>query len=167
MNLLFDINGYLKPGAPLGLAFSEIERSFVTPYSNSETRVGLFEAFREYNLDLLEILGPTDVLQWIDGSFISRKQNPGDLDMVSFIDSVSVDQHENQLKLLREKWKKHSFSIDSYFVKQYNKSHRYYPRTVSDKLYWNQLFSSIRIGGATKLNKKGFVEFKLNHYELN
>lgn len=85
MSILFDIRGNLQAKPFIELSSSETEQFFVTPFDNTSKRHVLFEEYKRYTHDL-RLLLDCPFYQWLDGSFISNKHNPGDIDLISFID---------------------------------------------------------------------------------
>ena len=63
----------------------EIEEVFVTPFLHSETRQVIFDNYLNY-IDEFQRLVTPPFTHWLDGSFMSKKLNPNDLDFVPFID---------------------------------------------------------------------------------
>jgi hypothetical protein len=94
--LEFDTKGYLKPASPIEVDFKMFEEIFVTnPY-----RQQLYEHYIAY---LNELKNTIDghFEQWIDGSFVSKKLKPNDIDILTFVPSsiyTLVDAHLYELK---------------------------------------------------------------------
>jgi len=53
-----------------------------------------FELCREPEIPFLN----KGFVQWINGSFISNKQNPGDMDFVTLMDFSTFNQHQNAIE---------------------------------------------------------------------
>ncbi len=85
MTLTFTELGFLTPATGIETTIETIEEQFVRVFPNSETRQRLFENFQNY-LDRFqhEIFHWFEM--WVDGSFVTRKENPEDIDFVVFLD---------------------------------------------------------------------------------
>ena len=92
------------------------------------------------NSYLIDILGKIDFYQWIDGSYITRKADPKDIDRVSFVDFevyekvVTSDKLKNEI--IRAK-----FNLDTYFVAIYPKNHPKYFSFEADSAHWYNWFN--------------------------
>lgn len=72
------------------------EAVFVNSFPTSLTRRGIFEAYMDYLSQLTDAFG-TGFYQWLGGSYITRKPNPEDLDVVTFLD---YQRYESQPRTL-------------------------------------------------------------------
>lgn len=153
----FDQNGFLKPYGPIPADLDQLELVFVEEFTTSTTRRGHFERFREYNTRLRAYL-PDEFLQWVDGSFVSRKTNPNDLDVLTFVPTAIYGPNERAFKELKEEFKKGTGGrVDAHVIQVYAENHRYRVRYESDYIEW------LHIWGYTSTrprNPKGFVELK-------
>lgn len=87
----FDENGNLPFGIYV-VDFEEFENKFSKGLS--QRRNEIMEFYKEH---LKEILGYTYVLEhWIDGSFVSLKKNPGDIDTLTELDGPQVDSSDSK-----------------------------------------------------------------------
>jgi hypothetical protein len=91
--LSFDTNGFIVPYAAVACTIDTLYDQFVSRFPISSTRATLFHEWTKYNRLLRREVG-VDFEQWIDGSFISSKLNPKDIDVVSFIPFAAYDRHE-------------------------------------------------------------------------
>ncbi|MCL2219101.1 MAG: hypothetical protein FWC23_01400 [Chitinispirillia bacterium] len=91
----------LLTGGFCDIAESDFERLFVVPF-NSTTRNGLCAKFREWLAAIKAI--PISLEVWIDGSFVTYKPDPADVDVLCILDEVGVnklsDAEFEQLKRL-------------------------------------------------------------------
>lgn len=65
--------------------FETMERYFVTQIPNSTTRKRLFENLQNYIQQLQKEVFPWFEM-WVDGSFMTLKENPKDIDVVTLLD---------------------------------------------------------------------------------
>jgi hypothetical protein len=78
----------LLTGGFCDIAESDFERLFVMPF-NSTTREGLCAKFREWLGAIKAIPVPLEI--WIDGSFVTYKPNPRDIDILCIYDKDDAD----------------------------------------------------------------------------
>lgn len=153
-NLQFDRLGYLTPYDAISTDLQTLERVFVEEFGESITRRRLFESFRQYNDQIKTTLpAGAEFRQWIDGSFVTQKRNPNDIDVVTFIDFGLYEQYESffdSLRQLRHSGKK---GIDGYFVRVYPIDHPNYRLYDLDRADWSFRFNTPKPKG-----NKGFLE---------
>lgn len=153
----FDENGYLKPYGPISADLATLEDVFVRAFPNSTTRQPIFEQYQEY-IQRLRELAPDGFIQWIDGSFVTRKLNPDDIDVVTFIDANVYDQHERQIEELKRAYRtQRPVLVDAYFVRVYPEGHRRYFDYQSNRVEW--LYDWTRTVGR-KPKPKGLIELQ-------
>jgi hypothetical protein len=160
MEFSFDIRGYLKPYGKNSISESKFKEEFVDPFDEDSNRKKLYEGFVSYNKDLKSLLGNYQYTQWVDGSFVSTKINPKDIDLVSLIDHKLVEKFESELQKFVKKEGKNRYGIDGYILRIYPKDHPKFVRTKSDLIYWENWFSKSRMSRRKQRFPKGFVELK-------
>jgi hypothetical protein len=79
--LNFDERGNLKPYECIHSSVDELKDYFVTAIK-SETRISNFEKYLKYSADLKQLSGGKSLKQWINGSFVTMKPDPDDIDLV-------------------------------------------------------------------------------------
>jgi len=134
--LTFDEHGHLTPDQPIESTLEELEATFVF---NDRRRL-IFIKILEF-LDEVNLLIPSDFLIWMDGSFVTKKEKPGDLDCVFFVDYGWLGKQERIIETLPKKYVEW---IDSYFVSVYPENHRFRIRTDSDRIKWLHFFTTNR-----------------------
>ncbi len=148
--LLFDENGFLIPFEPIKTDLESFKETFVT---NSH-REKLFEEYLIF-LHSLKELGLDKFFQWVNGSFVTKKTFPNDIDVVTFLDY-------RNLPLMEEKLSSRLFktnTLDCYFVISYPEEHRSHNLYKMDYAEWKFLFSTTRRDLKTgKTGKKGFIQ---------
>lgn len=153
MQLAFDESGYLIPAKPIRVDLEILEKVF----ADNEHRRWLFDKFILL-LEKLMLQNISDhvVLFWVNGSFVTRKELPKDIDAVIFI------RHEvfkNQLPLLRKLQSQFEGTIDFYFEPYYPDGHRLQAVLEILKNDWQQLYSHTRRHpGTMQIHRKGFLE---------
>jgi len=141
--LVFDNNGYLQPYQPIEVDLETFKFNFVDSFPNSKRRKWLFDNYLRFLYSFQDDVF-TYFEQWINGSFISQKQNPKDIDIVTFLDFKVYEKRGD--KVLDRFWK---FSledqfIDSYLVKAYPKEHPKYSIFQSERNLWADRYGTDR-----------------------
>lgn len=140
----FDEKGYLKPYDIIAMDLDIFETIFI--FNNHREK--LWSEYLEFMEHLKEI-SMVNFYQWINGSFVSRKILPKDIDVVTFLTFENYEQNEENIRILKNR----QSYIDCYFVKNYPEDHSKHFITLFDKTEWLHLFSADR-----KRNAKGFVQ---------
>jgi len=146
----FDENGFLTPFKIIETDFEEFKETFVT----NTRREYLFEEYFRF-LQTLQGLGLGSFFQWINGSFVTQKNAPKDMDVVTFIDyrNLSSKTEKALPKIFRTE------TLDCYFVVSYPEEHKSYNLYKMDRAEWYFLFSTTRRDMKTgKTWNKGFVQ---------
>ena len=154
----FDPQGNLFPHKVLEIDIENFEEIFITNFENSESRKRLFQNYLSYVEKLKNEINNT-FYQWIDGSFVTSKLNPNDIDLVTFL---NFEVYENNLSKLADfqgyKLKKEQ-NLDCYFVKEYPIEHKSYEIiTKYDSIEWFHLFSKTRVNRNGKRYSKGIIQ---------
>lgn len=152
--LKFNDEGCLPKGI-YQLTLEEVENHFVD--GKSQRRQDIFEEFKVHLRDIRET--GCCLNHWIDGSFVTLKENPGDIDTLTEFDGIKVDKLGIKDKIedviynapLRTNGSCHSFLI--YKVPEsFGKDYDDYVFTKFRMLY--MLFPKIKYSK----NCKGFVK---------
>ncbi len=139
---------------------------FVEDFTNgSTTRRAHIERYQEYNARLLALIPAPErpnggLTQWIDGSFVSQKQNPGDIDLLTFLPTGLYDQYEQIVRSWRTEFKTGAGGrVDAHLIRVYEEGHRYRNRYESDYIEWRHIW-----GYTVKQPRKnkGFIEIKIS-----
>lgn len=137
----------------------EIEETFVNAFPSSKSRRKLFNTYTTYVQDLQHAIQPESVIyQLMDGSFVTQKLNPRDIDIVSFIQFKTFERCEQSLRAFRKNGIYQN--IDGFVEKVYPSDHPYYLRYQHDLVYWINLFSYSR-----KHQKKGLIKIRYGEAE--
>lgn len=132
--LTFDQYGHLTPYEPISTDLPTFERVFVHEFWESTTRRILFDQYQEYNARLTEFL--PGYTQWVDGSFVRRKLNPNDIDVLTFVDNALYEQYEQAISGLKQWRFQQPRLIDGFFVRVYPQDHRLLSHSESDRVQW-------------------------------
>lgn len=163
MELEFDIRGYLRPYKRVKLDSEEFKTFFVDPFDENSERHEIFKNYEKYTYDFSKKITP-NFTQWINGSFVSKKKNPNDIDLVNLVDyKLTVEKEEIIRSAFLNSSVLKNYGIDAYLVAIYPENHKLHSWTVSDLLYWNHWFSKSKMNKAKKHFPKGYIEINFNH----
>lgn len=149
----FDEFGNSKPYGLISLSMEECENIFVVNFPTSNTRIDNWDGLQRFNTDLKTIL-KCPLKQWIDGSFVTNKLNPNDIDLVSFINELDFVPSLSLFDMNRsDGYPKKQYNIDGYVIIDLPESHPYYAKMEEQINYWKDFFSTDR-----EDNPKSIVE---------
>ena len=157
MQLVFDIRGNLHPAGMTELNETEVFKHFVDPFAPSSSRHVLFTSYQRL-LDDIEHTLQKQLRHWLNGSFISNRTNPKDIDLVFLADYALIESNE---KIFNLKFSNTAiadvYGLDAYFIKIYPEGHSNYFWTQSDLAYWRNWFGRSKMDRRRKRYNKGFV----------
>ncbi len=130
-------------------------------FSGSATRTALYRDWRVRREDIFAIAVPD--YEWVDGSFVSLKRDPADIDVVTFIDgavieALSVDDRKRLLEpflAVNHLGTKLATGCDGYLVIVRPVGHPERSTYESWADYWNRWWSQDRAGVA-----KGYLDVR-------
>jgi hypothetical protein len=157
----FDEYGHLMPYEIQELTLEEFRYFFVDKLSDIDHRTQLFEQFIRFNNDLKEIFN-IPFYQWIDGSFISTKEFPNDIDVVTFMPLDVMNKNLSSIYKFRE-ISLSIYKVDAKFAPVCKWNHRGYLESKKQESYWFELFSTSRKDIFDTRKPKGII--KLNSYD--
>lgn len=122
---MLEASGWLPTGRHVVTA-QEFRTHFVDAFPGSATRERLFRRWEKHLEALTSVI--TVEAQWIDGSFVTDKLDPGDIDLASIVDGPTYDALAPGLRhmaegLLSGKATKAVWGMDSYLVLNYPDGH--------------------------------------------
>ncbi|WP_230252232.1 DUF6932 family protein [Rhodopirellula halodulae] len=147
----------LEPGMhPFDLA--SIRERCVIAFGASSTRTDLMRGL-EYACDRITAASIYGEL-WIDGSFVTQKENPSDIDALlvvphDFLNSPSSEM-QDVFRWLRDGDSKAEIGLDADVVPEFPKSSSMYPLWEENRLYWMQTFGT----GHDEKTEKGIAKIK-------
>jgi len=97
-------------------------------------------------------------LQWVDGSFISKKPEPNDIDVISFISYRELIEDKYKLDNFKYPSPLTNCCVDAYIVLVYPPEHKNYPLYIGDRLYWMDVFDKTKTSRNGSKHPKGFLE---------
>ena len=162
----FDMRGNLKPDAKIELSFDEFQALFLRSFDQIETsRVIIFEDYLRFIHDF-KTLVTADFSQWVNGSFVSKKQNPNDIDFVTLVDFRTYEVHEELIESrFRRKGAKLFYpKVDAYVVKHYPAIHEKRWVTDFDLTYWVDSFGKTQKNRSGQRHPKGFIALNFGDF---
>lgn len=148
----FDIHGNLTPYEVIKMNLADLEEGFVNSFPDSITRARLFQNFSEYLFGLRQLVDES-IIVWVDGSYITNKKNPRDVDFVTFIDYKKFEANEIEVDRLRLFRNNTELGLDGYFVVIYPAHHQKNVLYEADKIQWLYQF-----GRSRSDRSKGIIE---------
>lgn len=133
-----------------------MKTTFVDNFPFSEQRRWLFQNYLNFVGELQTKVFPY-FTQWLDGSFVTRKQEPKDIDVVTFLDYRVMQSKE---KAIEPFWTYNleEFGLDSYFVPVFPPEHEKHLVYLQDFHRWKDLFSNTRPNSLGISQQKGYLE---------
>lgn len=115
--------------------------------------------------------------QWVNGSFVEGKPDPGDVDVVSFCDMDFVNNLNSEAKQFLVQYlngreaTKATHSTHSFLVVSCSAAHPYYATFEAARVYWRKWFGKTRdvphpSGPTLPGRLKGFVQMALGDVSL-
>lgn len=180
----FQDNGYL-PHKCYEVTLEEIKEKLVDNFPNSKTRASRFECFLKFYTELTENV-KSCIRLLIDGSFVTNKNDPWDVDFVIIVDSLKLTQSEknylkdilSEKKILKQEFLQyenfvklgmlHESSLynlrfykmgcDFFQVVKYDSSHFLYGEYIQERDDWISWWGHQRNG-----DKKGFLNLPVKY----
>ena len=153
--LQFDELGHLKPTGTTELTLPAFELFFVENLDDRAHRRRLFENYLLFLAELKKVVGPT-FYQWVDGSFVSQKARPADLDVVTFTDLQTNVQHEHDFIAMRARaridWK-----MDANFAVDWDKNMPMPQGFLKTTEFWQRFYGFSRPDINQVKHPKGFI----------
>lgn len=154
MQLFFNQEGYLTPNSNILTNWD----NFYDTFSFNEYRKKQLGILEDYLNNFSNKITP-DFRIWIDGSFVTKKQRPHDIDFVIFIDYQIMESSEDLVKDFLNLGIFVPRELDAYIVETYPEEHQNYKYFEEREKYW--LFEFTRVNPKNRLKKqvsKGFIE---------
>lgn len=155
----FDENGFVKPYKIIELSLKEFSKHFVESLEERKHRANLFENYLK-TLEEMRKLIERPFYQWVDGSYITRKKIPNDIDIVSFIQSDIIVKKGRHLLDLK-KIAKQRDSIDLHYSPTCKWNHRLHEESKKYKENWLDIFGFSRRDTSGLKHPKEIIQ--INH----
>jgi len=134
----------------------DIEAALVNGFPNSTTRRPLFESWNTVREAISRVVGVET--EWIDGSYVTMKEDPKDIDMVTHLtgtelDALDVADQALLRGLVAANLSQALHGCDSYVCPVYQRNHPNHALYEQAFQYWEKWFGHDRNG-----QPKGYVE---------
>lgn len=150
------------PYERITLTLAEFKEFFVTAFEVTSTRHEIFRNYLRYVGDFQNEI-TTEFTQWLDGSFLTKKTNPADLDFVTLLDfQISIEKESQLERQFLNRPAIAEYRLDAYIEQIFPEGHRDYFFTQSDLAYWNSWFSKTKENRAGRKFPKGYVEIRFS-----
>lgn len=160
MNLKFDTRGNLFPYNLIECTFEDFQAYLVDSFVNSSTRKPIFDNLKTFLTDFKNSISePINI--WINGSFVTKKENPNDIDcviLINFEAYQALGRFLETYSLVNIYKEKH---LDLYFLIQYPSFDKNAKITEIDRLYWINQFTKTPPNRANQQFSKGFLQIIL------
>lgn len=149
--------GFLPPGRQRCTA-QELHIGLVQVFPNPARRQKLYDEWLLHRAALRHLV--PIAFQWINGSFVTGKNEPNDIDVVTFFDGPTHDALPRHLQilvgtLLLGPYTKQVWHMDSYPVAVYPEGHPQHESYLTVRGYWDWWWGRVR-GDDGKV--KGYLE---------
>lgn len=95
----------------------------------------------------------------IDGSFVTKKINPRDIDFLVIVD---YEIYRLKTSIVKSQFIKNAelkkYKLDPYLLVAYPEKHELYTQFKLDLAYWRDWFTKTRLSRKRKRYSKGFIE---------
>lgn len=157
--LSFSPDSDLLPAGRHRATIAEIERLLVTDFPTSLSRRPIFDSWRNVVAAIQRVVPVAG--HWIDGSFVTTKENPQDIDIVTIFDAPEVEKLDQPSQVLLKglvysKVSQALHRCDSYAIVRYPPGHSAQPQYEAAVAYWDDWFGKTRDG-----RPKGYIEVVL------
>lgn len=152
-------NGYLPTGRHV-VTPEDVQTHFVDSFPESVTRARLYARWRRHWASLDSVL--PILSQWVDGSYVTSKVDPGDIDVITFLDGEAFDNLAGPIQdmaaaLLAGKNTKAVWGIDSYPVFVFPDGHPSKSNETTASAEWDAWWSRVRDDDD---QSKGYLEVR-------
>lgn len=155
--LIFNRSGLLIPDNKIVSNIEELKLEFVDKIPTNERKY-IFEKLIIYNENLKNKCSNELICQWIDGSFVTKKPNPRDIDLVTFISHDTIKEIGDSIHNFKHPNSEIIYGVDAYIIEVFPDSHKENFKTILDKAYWMDKFTKTRRNKAGNKLSKGFLE---------
>ena len=158
----FNMRGNLIPSELIKCELDDFYMFFLHNFPESKTRKMILDSFTSF-LDKFQKLFNTNIDAWIDGSFVTKKLDPKDIDVVFFIDYELLENEKSKLiQDFHQLVNNHIEYVDAYLVIKFDENHPNYALYKADYAEWYHLFSKTRPTRSGVRFSKGIIHLTQN-----
>jgi len=152
----FDEHGHLMPYSIVDLTLSDFEAIFVDNLEDKIHRKALFADYLRFVEDISTAFG-APFYQWLAGSFVTKKEFPGDIDTVTFLPYDAVIKNAKQVNYFKTLGRD-KYNIDASFSPVCKWNHRFYASAQLWETEYYHLYSRSRPDENLIKHCKGIVK---------
>jgi len=156
----FDEHGHLLPYEIVELTLSEFEAFFVDSLNDRAHRRSLFEDYLRFVAAVKTSFG-VSFHQWVAGSFITTKEFPGDIDVVTFLSYETMLKKAGFIQHFKSTAQE-TYRVDASFSPICKWNHRFYETAKMWEVDYFNLYSRSRPDNDLVKHPKGIV--KINFF---
>lgn len=143
----FNVDGYLNAGLHSS-NLADIKTHFVDNFPATSTRLTVYDGYKNHSAQLVTF--GVDFNQFLDGSFVSSKENPGDIDVLTMADHAKVNalspvEQVRLRQLFLGKGSKPQYQCDSFFLTSFPDTDPAYQHYREQRKYWMGEFGFDRV----------------------
>lgn len=148
-------NGNLFPGIH-DYTMKEFEEQFVLGFESSQSRQTIFEEFSIWLRDLVSLIPPRHL--WLDGSYLTKKENPNDIDLVVFYrpEDINAETAQQVQKMVNEVSRAHR--CDAYICYDLSQMHPAHVAQFPQQAQMMEKYWMGQFGFDRKRDPKGMVQ---------
>ena len=161
----FDGNGLLPAGRHASDP-AEILAALVVPFTTSTSRPTIYSWWHLHLQGLKHLT--TIISQWVNGSFVTNKVDPGDMDIMTIFDGPTYDALPAHIRAIIGSMTLHKYTqqywrCDAYGVAIYPAGHPMHDPTNKALTYWNMQWGHTKggvdaAGNVVPSMPKGYLE---------
>ncbi len=157
--LEFDEKGNLIPYSHIEISYEIFVKNFVKSFPLDSTRHQILGNFERFLEKFRSKIYPHFNI-WINGSFVTQKVSPNDIDCLIFLKYDWFEINWLAFSDFKTAIKQDYKDLDVYFLIEYPENHKHRIFTDTDIFYWKDWFSKTRKNHSGKSFQKGFIELK-------
>jgi hypothetical protein len=144
------------------MTLTEVWDRFVAPFDELPSRAAIYWQLEQVVQDILLAKLPCDV--WLDGSLLTVKPEPGDLDITVVIDEEVIDSTDEIQSKLIDKLANAEYAdgVDSFVFTRWRRDNQFFGTELDDLASWNEVYGAEH----SKEWLKGFVVLRLNETDV-
>lgn len=163
---IFNKRGNLVPAEIISTDWQNFYNYFVD-VTNDKQRQVIGKQLFTFLLEIYEIINePFEI--WIDGSFITQKISPNDIDILIHLPNDIFTMYKSTISPLIEQSKYMTNGlIDAYITIQYPDNHQYFPLYEADLNEWKHIYGKTRATPSGVRFPKGILTLKFSRNDSN
>jgi hypothetical protein len=154
----FDLAGRIAPGRHV-TDVHEVEQRLVMPFPLSISRRSLYSGWRDRRNSIVGVV-PEINQEWMAGSFASAKRDPGDIDVVTFLEATDIEALDpaevaTLMDLLTGARAKLRFGTHGFIVTVFEPADPRHDLYLHARGYWDDWWSKDRNG-----DERGYLDVR-------